>query len=871
LEARAKNEIQGTLNTQVKLIEGHLARVEQSMVDLSAAVKTLHRQEIKSPEAYKQLVFDLFQQRSSLTTALGVGQVPFGLVSDRQWYWPYFYPDQHTQDQIGHLLPAPHQDLRYAELAQEDKYYEKDYYKKVVEIGEPVWYEPYQWYGFTLTTYTGPIFDDNGRLIAVTGLDINVTHISNQITSPPHWKDGYFTIISQQGNLLAYPPDPQKAKKLATYKDIPSLNDVWQKIGEKNSGLIQSDGKYWAYQHISGTKWLMMAVVPQSVVLIPVLSITVGSALGVGLVLAIVVIVFVRRLNQRLKPILSECQQLMEADVRRTNRLNNNKENIDEALKKSGLELQKSDEIEVLSYSFSQMANQLKISFEELEHRVAERTIELKEAKEVADTANKAKSEFLANMSHELRTPLNGILGYAQILQQSKTIAEQDKQKINVINQCGGHLLTLINDVLDLSKIEAQKMDLNCTEFHFPSFIQGVAEMCRIKAEQKGIDFIYQCDGALPIGIQTDEKRLRQVLINLLSNAIKFTEKGKVTFLIKTEKIKNVVDPEGKSLYELRFQVEDTGLGISSEHLETIFLPFEQVGSIKKQSEGTGLGLAISQKIVNMMGSTLNVQSQLGEGSIFWFDVELTEAKQWADKSKLSSKGVILGFKGETRKILVVDDRWENRSVLLNLLEPLGFEISEAKNGRDALTQIEKKQPHLVITDIAMPVMDGYEMLKQLRQSKQFQELPVIVSSASVFETDRQKSLAVGANDFLPKPVQADSLLESLEKLLELEWLYEEEKKESNNEVKNNGTEIVSPPAEELILLLDLSRKGLISNLLQELDRIEQQDGKFLNFAQEIRKFAKSFQMRQIRAFIEKYQVHNPSRDNEKLIEKTTK
>jgi CheY-like chemotaxis protein len=395
--------------------------------------------------------------------------------------------------------------------------------------------------------------------------------------------------------------------------------------------------------------------------------------------------------------------------------------------------------------------------------------------------------------------------------------------------------------------------------------------MCRIKAEQKGIDFIYQCDGALPIGIQTDEKRLRQVLINLLSNAIKFTEKGKVTFLIKTEKIKNVVDPEGKSLYELRFQVEDTGLGISSEHLETIFLPFEQVGSIKKQSEGTGLGLAISQKIVNMMGSTLNVQSQLGEGSIFWFDVELTEAKQWADKSKLSSKGVILGFKGETRKILVVDDRWENRSVLLNLLEPLGFEISEAKNGRDALTQIEKKQPHLVITDIAMPVMDGYEMLKQLRQSKQFQELPVIVSSASVFETDRQKSLAVGANDFLPKPVQADSLLESLEKLLELEWLYEEEKKESNNEVKNNGTEIVSPPAEELILLLDLSRKGLISNLLQELDRIEQQDGKFLNFAQEIRKFAKSFQMRQIRAFIEKYQVHNPSRDNEKLIEKTTK
>lgn len=487
------------------------------------------------------------------------------------------------------------------------------------------------------------------------------------------------------------------------------------------------------------------------------------------------------------------------------------------------------------------------------ERKLAE--VATQKAKEIAEAASRAKSEFLASMSHELRTPLNAILGYTQILKKSTNLTEQQQKGLEIIHKSGEHLLTLINEVLDLSKIEARKMELQANTFQFIAFLENLVQMFKVRVRQ-GIAFVYEPVAPLPTYIHADEKRLRQVLLNLLSNAIKFTEQGQVKFRVS-------IIAKQPGFFTIRFQVEDTGIGIAEEQREAIFLPFQQVGENSQKIEGTGLGLAITRQLVKLMGSEIYLQSELGKGSCFWFDLSLPETTNQSEMLPLI-KPSIVGYEGDRKKILVVDNKWENRAVLVDLLKPLGFQMVEAVDGQDGLNKAAQFQPDIILMDLVMPLMDGFEAIRRLRKSPTLKNITVIAISASILDFDQESSRQAGCDSFLPKPVREEDLLEDIRNHLDLEWIYEEKEQKTLNIEQGitNGDFAISSINKNLAqlsaqfqldILLDLAMQGDLQGIIEYVTQLQQTDDRWIPFTTQVQQLAKAFEEQQLLELIRYY------------------
>lgn len=457
--------------------------------------------------------------------------------------------------------------------------------------------------------------------------------------------------------------------------------------------------------------------------------------------------------------------------------------------------------------------------------------VQLEETAIQAQAADRAKSRFLASMSHELRTPLNGIMGYAQILRRDRTLGDKQHRSVSVIRECGEHLLELINDVLDLARIEADRVELREERILLQAQLKSIGAIIRPRVQEKGLTFGFHADDRLPKTVLGDPRRLRQVLINLLGNAVKFTDTGEVALDVRLVERDN-----GHAL--IRFTVSDTGVGMTAEEQAKIFRPFEQVGEEERQAEGTGLGLAISRQIVQLMNSDIQVESAPGAGTRFWFELDLPEIADSEEETE--SERLPSGYRGDRKTILVADDTSDNRAVLVDLLSPLGFDIVEAENGQVALESAASIRPDLILTDMMMPTIGGLELTRRIRSDEALRDIPIIALSASVFEQNRQAALDAGCDDFEPKPVQVDSLLSKIGGRLSLVWTYDGEPEVSNLETEGP---VVAPPREELEPLLDLARKGQIVRIRERLDTIAE-NAAYVPFVSELRSMADRFQMK---------------------------
>ena len=481
-----------------------------------------------------------------------------------------------------------------------------------------------------------------------------------------------------------------------------------------------------------------------------------------------------------------------------------------------------------------------------LEGLVTQRTAELATAKDEAESANRAKSSFLANMSHELRTPLNGIIGYAQVLLKSPRIAPEDRERIRIVDRSGEHLLRMINEVLDLSKIEAGRVELREAPVHLRELLEDVAAAVTARAQAKLLPFTAHFPDDLPELVVADGQKLRQILDNLLGNAVKFTKSGKVELKVSLAPRPDDA-PEHDERPRITFAVRDSGPGIRPEDLRQIFEPFRQTETTSDEAS-TGLGLPIAQKFAHLMGAEISVTSTPKLGSCFEFTVAFELLAVRHPRSN-GSAAAPTGYAGRRQSVLIVDDVATNRQLLVDLLAPLGFELSTANDGAAALEVAAKRRPDLILLDLRMPGMDGFELARRLRPTDEASPPTngpkLVAMSASVLGFNREDAFAAGCDDFLPKPFREVELLERVGRLLRLEWVWPAE------DQAPTATPAISPPQEAVVALRACAQRGDIFGLRRTIAEERGKTPGASAWFDHLEQLSRNFQMDRIRQVLD--------------------